>query len=93
MRINHLTTTTSTTTNTSKILPQSLQQQILNKTASLTDSQHSKGNKWMKKEKSPGKGDMKSVLEKRFAEIRQFLETDDVDDDDNDTQDFDMSFI
>lgn len=77
-----------------KVLPPSLQQQILSKSASLTDSQHSRGNKWMKKEKSPAKSDMKSVLEKRFAEIRQFLETDDVDEDDEDnTQSFDMSFI
>ena len=67
----------------SQTLPQSLAHQIQSKAACLTDAQSSKANKWMKQKSTEGPGDMKSVLEKRFAEIRQFLQVEEEDDDDD----------
>lgn len=73
-------------------LPTSLAHQIQSKAAALTDSKSV--NKWQKAKNPEGKGDMKSVLEKRFAAIRHFLEEDESDEDE-DTSNFDsnMSFI
>lgn len=71
-------------------LPLSLAQQIKAKSASLMDSKAS--NKWQKAKNPEGNSDMKSVLEKRFAAIRHFL---DESDEEEDTSNFDsnMSFI
>jgi len=59
-----------------KVLPNNLMDQIKTSSKALESSEKSTGaQKWMKsKEASPEKQDMRLIVERRIADMRQFME-------------------